>query len=53
MSNGPRARIAKEWQVEIPRPRTRESMLERPEYISLKRELIHSLNDSHFLTAAA
>ncbi|MEK7393006.1 MAG: ABC transporter ATP-binding protein [Fibrobacterota bacterium] len=52
MSNGPRARIAKQWQVEIPRPRTRETMLEHPEYIALKRELIHSLNDSHFLSAA-
>jgi len=52
MSNGPRARIAKQWHVEIPRPRTRETMLEHPEYIALKRELIHSLNDSHFLSAA-
>lgn len=53
MSNGPRARIAKQWQVDIPRPRTRETMLEHPGYIALKRELIHALNDSHFLTAAA
>ncbi len=52
MSNGPRARIAKQWSVNIPRPRTRETMLEHPEYLLLKRELIHSLNDSHFLSAA-
>jgi nitrate ABC transporter ATP-binding subunit len=53
MSNGPRARIAKQWEVCIPRPRTRETMLGHPEYIALKRDLIHALNDSHFLTAAA
>lgn len=53
MSNGPRARIAQQWNVDIPRPRTRESMLEHARYLALKRQLIHSLNDSHFLSSAA
>jgi ABC-type nitrate/sulfonate/bicarbonate transport system ATPase subunit len=53
MSNGPRARIAQQWEVGIPRPRTREGMLEHERYLSLKRQLIHSLNDSHFLSSAA
>lgn len=43
MSNGPKANIAKIVPVNIPRPRTRESMLEQPEYIALRKELLHYL----------
>ena len=51
MSNGPAAHIAQQWKVEIPRPRTRETMLEHAGYLSLKRELIHALNTSHHMAA--
>jgi len=43
MSNGPRAHIAKIVNVPIPRPRTRETLLEAPEYIELRKELLHYL----------
>lgn len=43
MSNGPEATIAKIVKVEIPRPRTHESLLESPVYIELRKELLHYL----------
>jgi nitrate ABC transporter ATP-binding subunit len=52
MTNGPRAGIAREWKVNIPRPRTREAVLEQPAYLELKKELLHALNESHHQLAA-
>lgn len=52
MSNGPKATIAKVVDVRIPRPRTRESLLESPEYIELRRELLHYLISSSLHKAA-
>ncbi len=43
MSNGPQATIAKIFQVDIPRPRARESLLEVPLYAELRKELLHYL----------
>ncbi len=43
MSNGPQATIAKMFQVDIPRPRARESLLEVPLYTALRKELLHYL----------
>lgn len=52
MSNGPKATIAKVVDVRIPRPRTRESMLESPEYLELRKELLHYLIKSSWHAAA-
>lgn len=43
MSNGPQAVIAKVVSVDIPRPRTREGLLEEPLYMELRKELLHYL----------
>ncbi len=43
MSNGPQAVIAKVVSVDIPRPRTREALLEEPHYMELRKELLHYL----------
>src|SRR5215217_1799260 len=43
MSNGPRAAIAEDVVVNIPRPRTREGMLESSEYAELRKKLVHYL----------
>jgi ABC-type nitrate/sulfonate/bicarbonate transport system ATPase subunit len=43
MSNGPQAVISKIISVDIPRPRTRESLLEEPRYAALRKELLHYL----------
>jgi nitrate/nitrite transport system ATP-binding protein len=45
MSNGPRARIGKVMQVPLPRPRTRETLLQHPRYYELREELIGFLED--------
>jgi nitrate/nitrite transport system ATP-binding protein len=51
MSNGPKATIAKVVDVRIPRPRTREGMLESPEYLELRKELLHYLISSSWHAA--
>jgi nitrate ABC transporter ATP-binding subunit len=43
MSNGPRATIAEDVAVDIPRPRTREGMLESADAIALRKRLVHYL----------
>ena len=54
MSNGPRATIAEDVKIDIPRPRTRESMLEDPRYIELRKKLVHYLiSTGHAHQAAA
>jgi nitrate/nitrite transport system ATP-binding protein len=45
MTNGPRARIGKIMDVPLPRPRTREALLEHPRYYELREELIGFLED--------
>jgi nitrate/nitrite transport system ATP-binding protein len=53
MSNGPQASIARIFKVNLPRPRTREEVIERKEYVELRKELLHYLiQTSHALTAA-
>ena len=54
MSNGPRARIADIVPIPIPRPRSREGLLESSEYIGLRKKLMHYLIETgHGLKAAA
>jgi nitrate ABC transporter ATP-binding subunit len=43
MSNGPRATIAEDVKIDIPRPRTREGLLEDPAYAALRKKLVHYL----------
>ena len=45
MTNGPRARIGRVLQVPLPRPRTREALLQHPRYYELREELIGFLED--------
>jgi nitrate/nitrite transport system ATP-binding protein len=45
MTNGPRARIGKVMQVDLPRPRTRKMLLEHPRYYVYREELLTFLND--------
>ena len=45
MTNGPRARIGKIMDVPLPRPRTRETLLQHPRYYELREELIGFLED--------
>jgi nitrate ABC transporter ATP-binding subunit len=53
MSNGPRAGIAKVFKVGLPRPRTREGILESPNYQNLRREMLRFLIEtSHHLATA-
>jgi nitrate ABC transporter ATP-binding subunit len=54
MSNGPRAGIVEDVRIDIPRPRTREGMLESPQYIALRKRLVHYLiSTGHANKAAA
>ena len=43
MSNGPAAELAETLSVEIPRPRTREKMIDTPEYMQLRNHILHFL----------
>jgi nitrate ABC transporter ATP-binding subunit len=53
MSNGPQASIAKVFKVDLPRPRSREQVIESMEYVELRKELLHDLiQTSHALAAA-
>jgi nitrate/nitrite transport system ATP-binding protein len=45
MTNGPRARVGKVMDVPLPRPRTREGLLQHPRYYELREELIGFLED--------
>ncbi|MBU1359926.1 MAG: nitrate ABC transporter ATP-binding protein [Gammaproteobacteria bacterium] len=45
MTNGPNARIGRVMNVPLPRPRTRESLLQHPRYYELREELIGFLED--------
>ena len=43
MSNGPEAEVADVLEVEIPRPRSREKMIDTPEYMQLRSRILHFL----------
>jgi nitrate/nitrite transport system ATP-binding protein len=43
MSNGPGAELAETLPVEIPRPRSREKMIDTPEYMQLRNHILHFL----------
>ena len=45
MTNGPRAKIGKLMDVPLPRPRSREALLQHPRYYELREELIGFLED--------
>lgn len=45
MTNGPRAKIGKVMKVPLPRPRSREALLNHPRYYELREELIGFLED--------
>jgi len=45
MTNGPRARIGKVLNVDLPRPRTRKALLEHPEYYAYRQELLSFLEE--------
>jgi nitrate/nitrite transport system ATP-binding protein len=43
MTNGPSARIAEIIDVTIPRPRSRETIIEHPHYYKIRNHIIHFL----------
>lgn len=43
MTNGPRARVGKILEVDLPRPRSRKMLLEHPDYYRLREELLSFL----------
>ena len=45
MTNGPRARIGKVVDVNLPRPRTRKALLEHPDYYTYRAEVLQFLED--------
>ncbi|MBI2311005.1 MAG: ATP-binding cassette domain-containing protein [Betaproteobacteria bacterium] len=45
MTNGPRARVGKILEIDLPRPRTRKMLLEHPDYYALREELLSFLAD--------
>lgn len=45
MTNGPRAKVGKVLEVDLPRPRTRKMLLEHPDYYRLREELLGFLAD--------
>ncbi len=45
MTNGPRARVGKIMDVPLPRPRTRQMLLDHPNYYGLREELIGFLEE--------
>lgn len=45
MTNGPRAKVGKIMEVDLPRPRTRKALVSHPDYYRLREELITFLAD--------
>src|SRR6056297_2742396 len=43
MSNGPYARVAESVEITIPRPRTRDEIVEHPNYYAIRNHLVHFL----------
>ncbi|MBK8961286.1 MAG: ATP-binding cassette domain-containing protein [Proteobacteria bacterium] len=54
MSNGPRARVGHVMSVDLPRPRTRQALLNHPRYYELRREVLNFLGEhDHVATPGA
>jgi ABC-type nitrate/sulfonate/bicarbonate transport system ATPase subunit len=54
MKNGPRAGIAQVLEVDLPRPRNREALLEDPRSLKLRKEMLHFLIEAgHHLAVTA
>ena len=53
MTNGPHARIGKVMKVDLPRPRTRQALLEHPDYYAYREELMTFLEDHEHRSATA
>src|SRR5262245_39915771 len=52
MTNGPEARLAESFEVSIPRPRIRETLIDTAEYTRLRNHILHFLmRGSHALAA--
>jgi nitrate/nitrite transport system ATP-binding protein len=52
MTHGPEARLAECVEVNMPRPRSRETMIDTPEYTPLRNHILHFLlRGSHALAA--
>src|SRR5262245_57697208 len=52
MTNGPEARLAESFDIDIPRPRTRETLIDTAEYTRLRNHILHFLmRGSHALAA--
>ncbi|MGW8370149.1 MAG: ABC transporter ATP-binding protein, partial [Gammaproteobacteria bacterium] len=47
MTNGPNAKVGKIMEVDLPRPRTRQAMLEHPDYYRYRTELLDFLEGIH------
>jgi nitrate/nitrite transport system ATP-binding protein len=49
MTNGPRARIGKIMNIDLPRPRTRKALVEHPKFYAYREELLAFLqeHDTH------
>ncbi|HYF50579.1 MAG TPA: ABC transporter ATP-binding protein [Planctomycetota bacterium] len=47
MTNGPAARIGEIVNVDIPRPRSRETLIDLPEYDAIRKHLLHYLASHH------
>lgn len=45
MTNGPNARVGKVLEIDLPRPRTRQALLDHPDYYRLRAELIDFLGE--------
>ncbi|MGF1553968.1 MAG: ABC transporter ATP-binding protein [Paracoccaceae bacterium] len=45
MTNGPRARIGKIMEVDLPRPRTRKALLDHPDYYAYREQLLSFLEE--------
>jgi nitrate/nitrite transport system ATP-binding protein len=53
MTNGPNAKIGKIMKVDLPRPRSRKSLLEHPDYYAYRREVLDFLAGCERAKAAA
>jgi nitrate/nitrite transport system ATP-binding protein len=45
MTNGPNAKVGKVLEIDLPRPRSRKTLLEHPDYYTLREELLSFLAD--------
>ncbi|WP_434223275.1 ABC transporter ATP-binding protein [Sinimarinibacterium thermocellulolyticum] len=53
MTNGPRAKVGRLLDIDLPRPRTRKALLEHPDYYRLREELLGFLADCDTHSSAA